>query len=212
MQSKILYRALKLVEEIYDESMYGVDDLYRIKDIVHSVDKNHWESKKWLADKLFFIMGGMSDSLAGKFYVVGGWYGMMAYQLRQLWPWPASWMNIISADCDPMCEEYAWKLFSGEHLQFITIDVNDEPDFNGCTAIINTSCEHMEQEDLLSIIKKKPRDTWVAFQTNDFSNLHSHINCWPTAQLFADSLGLKYIALVDTLPMKDFNRFMVIGK
>ena len=64
MQSKILYKALKLVEEVYDESMYGVDDLYRIKDIVHSVDNNHWESKKWLADKLFELYGYNE----GKFY------------------------------------------------------------------------------------------------------------------------------------------------
>ena len=152
MQSKILYKALKLVEEVYDESMYGVDDIYRIKDIVHSVDKNHWESKKWLANKLFELYG--HD--AGKFYIAGGWYGMMAYQLRQAWPEPQ--MNIISADCDPMCEEYAWKLFDDYDISFKTIDVNDEQDFSEYSGIINTSCEHMEQEDLISIIEKKPEE------------------------------------------------------
>jgi len=206
LQSKILYKALKLVEEVYDETMYGVDDIYRIKDIVHSVDKNHWESKKWLADKLFELYG--HD--AGKFYIAGGWYGMMAYQLRQAWPEPQ--MNIISADCDPMCEEYGWRLFDGYDISFKTIDVNDEQDFSEYSGIINTSCEHMEQEDLISIIEKKPKQTWVAFQTNNYVDLHSHINCWPTAQLFAESLGLKYTAYVDTLELKDFNRFMVIGR
>ena len=206
MQSKILYKALKLVEEVYDESMYGVDDLYRIKDIVHSVDNNHWESKKWLADKLFDLY----NHNAGKFYVAGGWYGMMAYQLRQ--KWIGREMNIVSADCDPMCEEYAWKLFDGYDISFKTNDVNDEEDFSEYTAIINTSCEHMEQEDLISIIKKKDPQTWIAFQTNDYIDLNSHINCWPTAQFFAESLQLDFLAYVDTLQMKDFNRFMVIGK
>jgi hypothetical protein len=206
LESKILYRALKLAEEVYDESMYGVDDLYRIKDIIHSVDKNHWDGKKWLANKLFELY----NYDEGKFYIAGGWYGMMAYQLRQ--KWPGEQMNIISADCDPMCEEYAWKLFDGYDIDFRTVDVNDEEDFSEYSGIINTSCEHMEQEDLLSIIQKKKPNTWIAFQTNDYTDLNSHINCWPTAQLFAESLSLKYTAYVDTLEMKDFNRFMVIGK
>ena len=206
MQSKILYRALKLSEKVYDESMYGVDDLYRIKDIVHSVDENHWESKKWLVDKFFDLY----DHNAGKFYVAGGWYGMMAYHLRQ--KWPGEEMNIVSADCDPICEEYAWELFGDSDIDFRTIDVNDEQDLSEYSAIINTSCEHMEQEDLLSIIEKKDRQTWVAFQTNNYKDLNSHINCWPTAQLFAESLQLEYVAAVETLQLKDFNRFMVIGK
>ena len=206
MNSKILYKALKLAEEVYDESMYGVDDLYRIKDIVHSVDKNHWESKKWLADKLFDLY----NHDAGKFYVAGGWYGMMAYQLRQ--KWTGEEMNIISADCDPMCEDYAWELFGEYDIDFRTVDVNEEQDLSQYSAIINTSCEHMEQEDLLSIIERKDRQAWVAFQTNNYVDLNSHINCWPTAQLFAKSLKLNWVASVETLQLKDFNRFMVIGK
>ena len=206
MNSKILYKALKLAEEVYDESMYGVDDLYRIKDIVHSVDKNHWESKKWLADKLFDLY----NHDAGKFYVAGGWYGMMAYQLRQ--KWAGEEMNIISADCDPMCEDNAWELFGEYDIDFRTVDVNEEQDLSQYSAIINTSCEHMEQEDLLSIIERKDRQAWVAFQTNNYVDLNSHINCWPTAQLFAKSLKLNWVASVETLQLKDFNRFMVIGK
>ena len=186
--------------------MYGVDDLYRIKDIVHSVDKNHWESKKWLADKLFDLY----NHDAGKFYVAGGWYGMMAYQLRQ--KWPSKEMNIVSADCDPMCEDYAWELFGDADIDFRTVDVNEEQDLSQYSAIINTSCEHMEQEDLLSIIERKDRQAWVAFQTNNYVDLNSHINCWPTAQLFAKSLKLNWVASVETLQLKDFNRFMVIGK
>ena len=206
MNSKILYRALKLTEEVYDESMYGVDDLYRIKDIVHSIDKNHWDGKKWLADKLFDLY----NHDAGRFYIAGGWYGMMAYQLRLKWPEPQ--MNIISADCDPMCEEYAWKLFDDYDINFKTMDVNDEEDLSKYNVIINTSCEHMEQADLHSIIKRKDPQALIAFQTNNYVELNSHINCWPTAQLFAKSLKLNWVASVETLQLKDFNRFMVIGK
>ena len=206
LDSTILNRALKLAEKVYDESMYGVDDLYRIKDIVHSVDKNHWEGKEWLA-KEFAKHYNNSD---GNILVVGGWYGMMAYQLRKVWP-NAS-MNITSSDMDPMCDFYAWELFHDQDIAFDTLDVNEDPDYSDYTAIINTSCEHMEQEDLLNIIRDKPKDAWICFQTNDYTALDAHINCWPDAGMFADSLGLEYVAYTGSLNLGDFNRHMVIGK
>ena len=206
MNSETLYRALKLTEEVYNESMYGVDDLYRIKDIVHSVDKNHWDSKKWLADEIYKIY----NHDAGHIYVAGGWYGMMAYQLRQKWIDPQ--MNITSADMDPMCEYFGWKMFHDADIQFKTNDVNDETDFSQYSIIVNTSCEHMEQEDLISIIEKKEPNTWVCFQTNDYDDLNAHINCWPNSYGFAQSLGLKRVAYEGTLNLGDFNRHMVIGR
>ena len=186
--------------------MYGVDDLYRIKDIVHSVDKNHWESKKWLADKLFELYGYNE----GKFYVAGGWYGMMAYHLRQ--KWPGEEMNIVSADCDPMCEDYAWDLFGDADIDFRTVDVNDEQDFSEYSGIINTSCEHMEQEDLVSIIERKNPNTWICFQTNDFDDLNSHINCFDTSGEFERSLNLDTVKYSGTIALGGFNRHMVIGR
>lgn len=207
MNSEILYRALKLTEEVYDESMYGIDDLYRIKDIGHSVDINHWKSKEWLAKE--FHKHYNHD--AGHFYVAGGWYGMAAYQLRQMWP-DIDQMAITSADMDPMCEEYAWKLFYDSDIDFITEEVDAEIDLTKYSGIINTSCEHMEQEDILSIVKNKPKDTWVVFQSNNFVDLTAHINCWPTVDLFAESLGLDYVAYAESLDLGDFKRHMVIGK
>lgn len=206
MDSTILNRVLKLCEKVYDESMYGVDDLFRIKDLVHSVDKNHWEGKEWLA-KEFYKYYNNPD---GKILVVGGWYGMMAYQLRKLWPNKS--MNIVSSDMDPMCDFYGWELFYDNDILFETLDVNKEIDYSTYTAIINTSCEHMEQEDLLRIIKNKPKDTWICFQTNDYSSLDSHINCWPDVETFAESLNLEYVAFSESLNLGDFNRHMVIGK
>lgn len=206
MKSEILYRALKLAENVYDESMYGIDDLYRIKDIVHSVDKNHWEGKRWLAETFYDLY----KYDAGHIYVTGGWYGMMAYQLRQ--KFIDSRINITSADMDPMCEYFGWNLFPDAGIQFKTNDINDEIDFSQYSAIVNTSCEHMEQEDLISIIERKKPQAWVCFQTNDYTELDAHINCWPNSYGFAKSLGLKYIAYEGTLNLGDFNRHMVIGK
>ena len=206
MNSEILYRALKLSEEVYDESMYGIDDLYRIKDIIHSVDRNHWEGKKWLVEHFRNIYKYES----GHFYVTGGWYGMMAYQLRQMWLDNA--MNITSADMDPMCEYYAWKLFPESDISFETTNINEDIDFSKFSAIINTSCEHMEQEDLVSIIERKNPNTWICFQTNDFDDLNSHINCFDTSGEFERSLNLDTVKYSGTIALGGFNRHMVIGR
>jgi len=70
----------------------------------------------------------------------------------------------------------------------------------------------MEQKDLNNIIKSKDPDCWVAFQSNDYVDLDSHVNCYPTAELFADSLDLNWVADIDTIDLGDFKRFTVIGK
>lgn len=204
--SQILYRTIKLSEEIYNESMYGVDDLYRIKDLSHSVDDNHWISKQLLAEKFYELY----NHDAGKLLVLGGWYGMMAYQLRK--QWPEKQMNIESTDMDPMCEEYGYKLFHDYDIAFSTLNISDSFIITQYTGIVNTSCEHMEQKDLINIVKTKNKDCWVAFQSNNYTDLDSHVNCYPTAELFAESLGLDWVAHVDTLDLGDFQRFTVIGK
>ena len=204
--STILYRTIKLSEEIYNESMYGVDDLYRIKDLSHSVDDNHWISKQLLAEKFYELY----NHDAGKLLVLGGWYGMMAYQLRK--QWPDKQMNIISTDMDPMCEEYGYKLFHDYDIAFSTLNISDSFIIPQVTGIVNTSCEHMEQKSLINIVKNKDKYCWVAFQSNNYTWLDSHINCYLTAETFAESLELDWVAYVDTLDLGDFQRFTVIGK
>lgn len=206
LNSKILYNALKLSEEIYDESQYGIDDLYRIKDISHCLDKNQLHSKRWLAQELH----KQYNHPAGKILVVGGWYGLMAYQLRLMWP--EEQMNIISSDMDPMCAEYGYKIFKGNNIQYKTLKVNNKIDLSGYTAIVNTSCEHMEPEMIRYLIDNKDKDTWVAFQTNNWYDIESHINCSPSLEYWEDELSLDWVAYKDSIRYECYDRYMIIGK
>ena len=70
----------------------------------------------------------------------------------------------------------------------------------------------MEQKDICSIIERKNKDCWVAFQSNNYTDLDSHVNCYPSAELFAESLNLEWYADIDTLDLGDFQRYTVIGK
>jgi len=111
-----------------------------------------------------------------------------------------------------MCEAYGHKLFHDYDIAFSTLNITDSLIIPQFTALVNTSCEHMEQKDLINLIEAKDPDCWVAFQSNNYTELDSHINCHPTAEMFADSLDLEWVAHVETLNLGDFDRFMVIGK
>ena len=112
MKEQILYRSLKIIEEIYDESQYGIDDLYRIKDIIHSLDENHWVGKQWLVDTLKPIHKRLFDN--SKIYIAGGWYGLLAHLLRDAFPDD----HIVCGDIDPMTDHFAYKLFHDRNIEF----------------------------------------------------------------------------------------------
>ena len=208
MKAEILNRCLKLIEEVYDESMYGDNDIYRIKDLIHSVDNNHWRSKQWLVREFYKLY----DHDQGSFYIGGGWYGLLSHLIRMQWENES--LNIISGDIDPRCEEFGWKLFHSSNIQFMTEDMVSR-DLSEYSAIISTSCEHIEPQILEKFIKSKSSDAWVVLQTNNYDKLDEHINCYPDVMTFAkwvEPLLKERIYFAGTLRLGDFDRYMVIGK
>jgi hypothetical protein len=208
LNQEILNRCLKLIEEVYDESMYGNNDIYRIKDLIHSVDNNHWKSKQWLVDEFYKLY----DHDQGSFYVGGGWYGLLSYLIRD--KWPDENLNITSGDIDPRCEEFGWKLYHNSDINFVTEDMISS-DLHEYSAIISTSCEHVEPDVLEKFIKSKNNDAWVVLQSNNYEELDSHINCQPDVMTFAnwvEPLLSERVYFAGTLRLGDFDRFMVIGK
>ena len=200
-----LSNALSLIENIYDDSMYGAGDMFRIKDVIHSLSSNQVRSKEWLAyefKKQYFYP-------SGKILIIGGWYGLLAYMLRQRFP--GKEMNIVSIDKDPMCETIAWKLFPDMDAQFITTDVFDF-DLSKYSAIISTSVEHIEKQFWIDLVMNKDPNTWVCLQTNNFFDHPTHINCSKSVTEFVEYLNMEWVAYENAIDNYDFQRFMVIGK
>ena len=128
-----LLNALSIIENIYDDAMYNNGDMFRIKDIIHSVSSNQISSKEWLAyefKKQYYYS-------AGKILIIGGWYGLLAYCLRQ--KFPGEEMNIVSIDKDPKCEDIAWRLFPDINAEFLTADVFDF-DLSNCRLTKEEGC------------------------------------------------------------------------
>ena len=209
MDPLILTRSLKLIEQVYDESMYGDDDLYRIKDIVHSVDSKQWTSKQWLVDTLTTLNINPDPGI----FIAGGWYGLMAHLLRQQYPK----IPIVSADMDNKTKPFGKKIFAGSNIEFITANITkNNYTYNKYGLVVSTSCEHIDREDLCEFISKKNPDAAIALQSNDYFDLPSHINCSRTLEEFVSyikpHLHQGEVLFQGSLNLGDFNRFMVIGR
>ena len=203
--------ALNLIDKIYKESMYHEDiDLFRICDIINSVNKNQFQSKQWLVDE---IKPFLSDTLEN-IYIAGAWYGILGIMLRQIID-PTS--KITMCDTDPECEKIGLSLCGHEiykHNYFKTDDTVDNylNTFDNFDVLINTSCEHMPKEDVRLMIGLKKKNTLVCLQSNDYHEIDSHINTSNSLEEFLEYINLDEILYSGINKTDKYDRYMVIGK
>lgn len=203
--------ALDCVLDIYNRSKSDPDsvDFFRIHDIINSVNDNQFVNKQWLVDNL---KPHLQPNM--RILVAGSWYGLIARLLNQI---DVDGLLIDLVDMDHNCLHYS-KLFNPENLfpNVKSIEA-DAVDFfierkHRYDVIINTSCEHMEKEDIqLMAGLKKPECIFVA-QSNNYEEVDSHINTSSSLLEFQSYLKLNQILFADTLSLKNYDRYMVIGK
>ena len=212
MQISILSRALKIIEGIYNESMYGDKDIFRLKDLIHSLDANHWKNKQWAADIFSRIYNRDLDSAGGSILVIGGWYGLLSYLLSTtLGPK----FSILSTDIDPKCEKIGYELFGKDqsNIEFKTLNIRDSGHYSEVDAIFCTSVEHIDKDLLQEMIEKTSTRTWVVLQSNNFHDIPSHINTHKSLQDFESwCANLFEIEFSGKMDNGEWQRYMVIGR
>lgn len=204
-------KALHEIERIYVESKYDSDmDFYRIFDIINSINDNQMANKEWLVDMLLPYI----DPKGADICILGGWYGLTALMLRQHLP---EEIEIDNVDCDIWCSRIARRLNDGaKNIRYATDNAEDwffdKP--RKYQLIINTSCEHMEQDDLNLMIGLKKKEAIICLQGNNYHEIQSHINTHNSLEEFVESFKLNEILFQDTLPSPcgKYDRYMVIGK
>ena len=205
-EAEIYKRALKAIEEVYVWSEYGDNDLYRIKDIVHSLDDNHWFSKRWLVDKVEQFIGDDPYDVG----IFGGWYGLLAHLFEE-----RGVKNPMSLDVDEMATTIGSRIFGWDSINWETQDMF-EYDNRQFDVIVNTSCEHLDRDKLCEWISSFKNGEMFALQSNDYFEEMSHINCSKSAEEFAvyikEALPQNEILFQGTMPNSMFDRFMIIGK
>lgn len=209
-----LYKnAMRVVEQIYNQSMYDPKvDLYRSLDIIQSLSDNQFNNKQWLVDNLVPHINELEvcDNIA----ILGSWYGLLSAMLRQHLYRPTLITNI---DADPSSMEIGKQLLTEpayKNNKFIIDDavnhyVEKKHRYN---VVINTSCEHMEPDDVKLLVKLKPKNTIICFQSNNYDSVQSHINTSTSLEEFVDHLDLFDVFYADKLVHDQYERYMVIGK
>ena len=185
-----------------------------ISSIANSINDNQVKNKEWLVSHVVsYINNSHSNQhgVRGKFklkdtpsvLVLAGWYGLGGWLLTEQIP-----CDVTVIDKDPECAKIGRALHP--NLLHKTADLN-EFEVSGYEIIICTSCEHITDEEINNVLRKKDKSTVVFLQSNNYNEIEDHINCKKSVDDFANSLKLssykKYILSLDK-----YERFMVIGK
>jgi hypothetical protein len=212
-REEIYKNALKQIEKIYIESKYNPNaDLYRSLDIMNSVSDGQFASKEWLVKNLDpFINHAELRNVA----VLGSWYGLVGMILRHH---ISKDVSIVNIDSEELTKEIGF-IFTRDNPiyknNYYKIDdaVNHimEAQPNAYQIIINTSCEHMEPDDIQFILKSKGGKSMVCFQSNNYDFVQSHVNTHKSLDDFANSLNLIDVYYAGTLRTNNYERYMVIG-
>jgi hypothetical protein len=76
--------------------------------------------------------------------------------------------------------------------------------------VINTSCEHITQEQYMQWLNNIPKGTKIILQSNNYTELEEHVNCSETLGEFEKKSKLK-IEVAKELELTKYKRFMIIG-
>jgi len=188
------------------DAIRNSEDRYRT---LESFWKGQVRSKLWLIDKLNVTI----NAYPKKIVIHGGWNGVLAsllFNSRML-----SISHITSVDIDPVCETIASTVNKRQEMEgrfkAVTADMCSfeyeyEPE-----VVINTSCEHITQDQYEQWLNKVPNNAWVVLQSNNYFDLDEHIRCSVDIDDFIHMSQIKpsYRGTFDT---PKYKRFMIIGK
>jgi hypothetical protein len=162
------------------------------------------KSKEWLIQNL--------RSHINKFVTVdihGGWVGVLASMLFQS---DVPVLNIRSIDIDPACEPIASNMNKIEEMvgKFRAVTADMCSIRSDADVIINTSCEHITQEQYDLWLSGMPYGSLFVLQSNNY-NIPEHVRIANSLEEFKSQCGIS-VLWAGELELPLYTRFMVIGK
>lgn len=166
--------------------------------------KGQIRSKVWLVNNLQPFVNKESTV-----DIFGGWIGTLASLLFQS-DIPIS--RIRSIDVDPECEVTAYTVNKIEEMQgrftALTADMCDVSSV--ADIIINTSCEHITDEQYMKWLRNLSPDSLIVLQSNDY-DMPEHVRRVTSIEEFKEQSKIKvYFEAEIQLPL--YKRFMIIGR
>jgi len=161
------------------------------------------KSKEWLITNL--------RKNVNKFVSIdihGGWVGVLASMLFQS---DIHVTNIRSVDIDPICEPIANMMNKKEEMvgkfRAVTADMCDIR--SDADVVINTSCEHITQDQYDLWLSGMPYNSLLVLQSNDY-DIPEHVRTASSLEEFKQQCHIK-VLWAGQLELPLYNRFMVIG-
>jgi hypothetical protein len=162
------------------------------------------KSKEWLITNL--------RKNVNKFVSIdihGGWVGVLASMLFQS---DIYVNNIRSIDIDPSCEPIATMMNKQEEmlgkLKAITADMCEVR--SDADVIINTSCEHITQDQYDLWLSGMPHNSLLVLQSNNY-DIPEHVRTAKSLDEFKAQCGIDVI-WAGELELPLYKRWMIIGK
>lgn len=165
--------------------------------------KGQMKSKEWLVKNL---RKNINKPISIDIH--GGWVGTLASMIFQS---TLTVKHIRSIDIDPECESIATMMNKGEEMvgkfQAITADMCDI--ISTADVIINTSFEHITQEQYEKWLSNIPVNSLVVLQSNNY-DIPEHIRIAQNLEEFKNQSNLE-IKWAGELELPMYKRFMIIG-
>jgi len=185
------------------DAIRNSEDRYRT---LESFWKGQIRSKIWLIEKLKNHVKFQPNTIV----IHGGWNGVLSSLLFNS---DIGIKKITSLDIDPECESIALIVNKNQEMQgrfnAVTKDMCSykyEADI-----VINTSCEHITDQQLQMWYNNIPKNTTVVMQSNNYSDLDEHINCVNSAAELAEKVKFSSYSEYE-LVLPKYTRYMLIGQ
>jgi hypothetical protein len=139
----------------------------------------------------------------------GGWVGVLASMLFQS---EVPVLNIRSIDIDPSCEPIAINMNKVEEMvgKFHAVTADMCEIRSDADVIINTSCEHITQDQYDLWLSGMPHNSLIVLQSNNY-NIPEHVRIASSLEEFKVQSGINVIWSGElVLPL--YTRYMIIGK
>lgn len=190
-----------------DHMLFWMDAIRSSDDPNRTLDsfwKGQINSKIWCIDSIKpYINTPISIDICG------GWNGVLASLIFQS---SIPVVFIRSIDIDPACETVATTMNKIEEMQgrfrAETIDMC-EADYDA-ELILNTSCEHIDQQQYETWLGRVPNHSLLVLQSNDY-RIAEHIRISNSLDEFEDQCGID-VLWKGELQLPLYKRFMIIGR
>lgn len=139
----------------------------------------------------------------------GGWVGVLASMLFQS---NVPIKSIRSVDIDPSCESIATMMNKKEEMvgRFRAVTADMCAIRSDADVIINTSCEHITQEQYDLWLSGMPHNSLLVLQSNNY-NIPEHVRIANSLDEFKQQSGIN-VLWAGELELPLYTRYMVIGK